>query len=157
MVLVRRYLALAALMFWVGGFTFYVSVVVPLGTKVLRSTLRQGFITREVTWWLNVSAAVALALLALDLLGRDPVRWRFRARLALWLLMAACQAALFRLWSSLDALMLSKGLIVTDPEAFYPLHRAYLWAHTAQWGVALFYIALCLAAWRREDRERGVG
>jgi hypothetical protein len=156
MVLIRRYLAMAALVFWLGGFTFYVSVVVPMGTKVLGSTLCQGFITREVTYWLNVSATVALALLAIDLLGRDPARWRFGARLGLWLFMAACQGLLFWLWRSLDALLVTKARIVTDLEAFHPLHRAYLWTHTAQWGAGLFYISLCLAAWRCEDREKGV-
>jgi hypothetical protein len=156
MVLIRRYLAVAALVFWFGGFTFYVSVVVPLGTRVLGSALRQGFITREVSWWLNVSAAAALGLLGVDLIGRDPVRWRTRMRVGLWLFMAGCQVALFGLWRSLDGLMVTKGRLVTDPEAFYPIHRAYLWVHTAQWGVGLLYIALCLAAWRREDREAGM-
>lgn len=154
MILARRYLAMAALVFWLGGFTFYVSVVVPLGTKVLRSALRQGFITREVTYWLNVSAAVALALLAADLLGRDPSRRRRWARRGLWLFMAACQVGLFVLWGTLDGLMVSRGMLVTDPEAFYPRHRAYLWLHTAQWAAGLVYIGLSLAAWRAEDRAR---
>src|SRR5262245_32081778 len=93
-----RFLAVAVLMFWLGGFTFYVSVVVPVGTKVLKSGRRQGFITREVTHWLNVSGAVGLAVLSGELLAaRDPSRWRFRSRIALWAFMAACQAALFYL------------------------------------------------------------
>src|SRR5262245_11343007 len=157
MALLRRYLTMAALFFWLGGFTFYVSVVVPMGTHVLSSALRQGFITREVTRWLNVTAVVALAVLALDLFARDPARWRFGARTALWLFMAACQGLLFWLWQSLDALMVTRGRIVTDPEAFYPLHRAYLWLHTVQWGAGVVYLGLCLAAWRAADGERKVG
>jgi len=35
-------------------------------------------------------------------------------------------------------------------------HRWYLWLSTFQWALALGYIGLTLAAWRREDRE-GVG
>ena len=34
MTLVRRFLVVAALMFWQGGFTFYSAVVVPLGQKL---------------------------------------------------------------------------------------------------------------------------
>jgi len=30
--LARRFLTIAALMFWQGGFTFYAAVVVPIGT-----------------------------------------------------------------------------------------------------------------------------
>jgi hypothetical protein len=156
MVLARRYLVLIALMFWQGGFTFYVSVVVPVGTAVLGSALRQGFITRQVTGWLNITAAVALAVLACDLLlCREPSRVRAWSRAALWLFMTACQALLFRLHAVLGGMMEEKGRIVTDPEAFYPIHRAYLWAHTAQWAAGLVFVALTLVAWRGEDRAGG--
>jgi hypothetical protein len=153
MVLLRRYLVLIALMFWQGGFTFYVSVVVPVGTAVLGSALRQGFITRRVTEWLNVSAAVALVILALDLLlCQETSRRTAWARRGLWLFMAACQALLFRLHAVLNGMMIEQGRIVTDAEAFYPVHRAYLWGHTAQWFAGLVFIALTLMAWRAEDR-----
>ena len=45
----RRFIVLVALCFWQGGFTFYAGVVVPVGTDVLGSSLKQGFVTRRVT------------------------------------------------------------------------------------------------------------
>src|SRR5207249_2958155 len=98
------------LMFWLGGFTFYASIVVPIGTEVLRSPRRQGFITRKVTRDLNITAAVALAVLAVDAaVSGDPSRWRWWTRLALWLIMAGCQAALFRLHPHLDSFLRERG------------------------------------------------
>ncbi len=155
MILLRRYLVLIALMFWQGGFTFYAAVVVPVGTAALgNSTLRQGFITRRVTVWLNHTAAASLAVLAVDLLlSRDPSRRRRWARRSLWLFMVACQVLLYRLHGPLDDLMQAKGLIILDREAFRPMHRLYLWTHTFQWAAGLVYVGLMLGAWRREDRE----
>jgi hypothetical protein len=151
----RRFLVLIALMFWQGGFTFYASVVVPVGTAVLKnSARRQGFITREVTSWLNVTAAVALGVLAVELLlCRDPSRPRRRLRLALWLFMAGCQGLLLGLHPYLAGLMQTRGLIVLDLEAFQSAHRLYLWTHTAQWAAGVLFVALTLLAWERESRE----
>jgi hypothetical protein len=52
----------------------------------------------------------------------------------------------------LSGLMQTKGMIVLDPEAFRPVHRAYLWTHTAQWAMCLVFVALTLTAWWGEDR-----
>ncbi len=154
MVLLRRFLVLVALMFWQGGFLFYVSVVVPVGTAVLGSALRQGFITQQVTRWLNVSAIVALLILAAEwLLLPDDSIVRRRLRAGCWLVMALCQAVLHYLHQQLSLLMQGKGRIVLDPEAFYPLHRVYLWTHTLQWFVALLFLGLTLSAWKAEDRK----
>src|SRR4051794_10975932 len=140
--ILRRYLVLGAVLFWLGGFTFYAAVVVPVGTSVLNdSSLRQGFITREVTRHLNTSAAAGLAVLAWDVLAaRDPSARRRRARAALWVLMALCQGALFWLHAYLDARLQRSGLIVLEPEAFRLAHRTYLWTHTAQWAAALAFL-----------------
>ncbi len=148
----RRYLTLIALMFWLGGFTFYASVVVPVGTAVLKSDLRQGFITRRVTFYLNLVAATALAvLLAEVLLTADPSRRRW-VRLGLWGVMAVCQVGLFVGHSYLDDRLQPKGMLILDPETFRPVHRLYLWTHTVQWGAGLLFIGLMLRAWMKEDQ-----
>lgn len=87
--------------------------------------LRQGFITRQVTVWLNLSGAMAGALA-----GALPTRDRSGHRLAAWVswgFMTVCQGVLFWLHGRLDALMQTRGMIVHDPAAFYFPHRIYLW------------------------------
>ena len=148
----RRYLTLIALMFWLGGFTFYASVVVPVGTAVLKSDLRQGFITRRVTFYLNLVAATALVvLLAEVLLTADRSRRRW-VRLGLWGVMAVCQVGLFVGHSYLDDRLQPKGMLILDSETFRPVHRLYLWTHTVQWGAGLIFIGLMLRAWMNEDQ-----
>ena len=153
MVTLRRYLTVIALMFWLGGFTFYASVVVPVGTSVLKSDLRQGFITRRVTFYLNLVAVVALMVLLVEaFLTADPSRRRRWARFALWGLMALCQVALYFGHAYLDDQLQARGMLVLDRETFRPAHRLYLWTHTVQWGAGLVYIGLTLRAWMREDQ-----
>lgn len=148
-----RYLVIVALAFWLGGFTFYVSVVVPIGTRVLGSTMRQGLITRQVTVWLNVAGAAAIPVLVIDAVScRDPARWRFHSRLALLGFMALCQAVLFSLHGHLDSMLDVAAMDVSDHDAFYLSHRIYLWTHTVQWFAALVYIALMLRSWSAQDR-----
>jgi len=151
----RRYLTVIALMFWLGGFTFYASIVVPIGMEVLKAGgLRQGFITQRVTNDLNLTAAVALAVLLAEVfLTADASRRRWWGRLALWGVMAACQVGLFIGHVYLDERLQRKGMIILDPETFQPAHRLYLWTHTVQWGAGLVFIWLMLRAWMREDQR----
>lgn len=152
MLTLRRSLALAALCFWQGGFTFYASVVVPIGQEVL-GHLEQGFITRQVTVWLNVSGAIGLPLLAWELAAaRDPSRRRRWLRGLLWLLLVLTLAALFFLHQRLDLLLDPRYHDILDRKAFRPGHRLYLWISTVQWACALGYLLLSVGAWRAEDR-----
>jgi hypothetical protein len=155
MLLLRRYLVLAALFFWQGGFTFYASVVVPVGQQVF-GHLRQGFVTRQVTEYMNLSGAVALAILAWDLIvSRDPAAWRRWGRWLSWAGMVIALLLLYWLHGRLDELLVTKGRIIRDEEAFRPQHRLYLWISTVQWAFALLYLLLTLALWRSQDRRAG--
>jgi hypothetical protein len=158
MTILRRFLVLIALFFWQGGFTFYAAVVVPVGQQVLRSHLRQGFITQRVTNYLNLTGAIALVPLAWEAAAPgDPSTRRRWLRGLLWLLMALALAALALLHSDLDRFLVARGLINLDPEAFRPRHRLYLWVSTVQWVLGLAYLLLTLGAWRAEDRCRSPG
>jgi hypothetical protein len=155
LLLTRRFLALAALFFWQGGFTFYASVVVPVGQEVLGSHLEQGFITRQVTGWLNLSGVIALVFVAGEsFLARDPSIWRRRGRMALWLVMAATLAGLFVLHARLNLFLDPAEHTLDNRSAFRPLHRLYLWIQTVQWLAAVAYLGLTLLAWRAEDHTR---
>jgi hypothetical protein len=154
LVTLRRFLVLAALFFWQGGFTFYTAVVVPVGTEVLHGARRQGFITRQVTRYLNWTGTLALVPLAWDVAGgSDRSAWRRRLRALCWLGLLLAQAALFPLHAYLDSLLQPRGGIVLDLEAFHPAHRLYLWVSTFQWGCGVAFLLLTLLAWRAEDRH----
>jgi hypothetical protein len=148
--LLRRFLVLAALMFWQGGFTFYAAVVVPVGQEVLGPPA-QASVTRHVTIYLNLAGAVALLPLAWDAaFSRDRQPWRRRGRWLAWVGMALTLAALVWLHGHLDRLLDDPSGV--DRAAFRTVHRLYLWVSTAQWACALAYAALALFAWRDEDR-----
>jgi hypothetical protein len=151
--LARRFLVVAALMFWQGGFTFYAAVVVPVGQEVLESHLRQGFITRQVTKYLNLSGAVALLILALDLVAAREAAWVRRLRWLLWLAMVGALAFLVWLHPHIDQYLDPVREKLINGKAFRPGHRLYLWVSTVQWGCAIAYAWLTLRAWREMDRS----
>jgi hypothetical protein len=153
--LLRRFLVLMALMFWQGGFLFYASVVVPIGQAQL-THLRQGFITREVTDYLNLAGAVALLPLAWDLAVSPDRSARRAARWGLWLSLALTVAVLAWLHLRLDDLLDLENRLIDDRGAFRTLHRVYLWTSTVQWAFGLVYLWLTLCGWRLEDRSEKV-
>jgi hypothetical protein len=152
--LVRRFLVLVSLMFWQGGFTFYAAVVVPVGQEELGSHLQQGFITRQVTNYLNLSGAVALIVLAWDLAGsKERSQTRHRIRWAAWTGMVVILCVLIWLHHQLDQHLDTALRELIDPRIFRGKHRWYLWLSTVQWSFGLAYAAFTLHAWRIEDRR----
>ena len=135
---VRHTLALATFALWWGGFTFYAIVVIPTAQKVLRSHTRVGFITQEVTQWINWCGALALVLLLWKLLAEPPHAPRARRWLWIsWCMMLAAQLTLFLLHPQLHALLDFSAREITDEPRFYFLHRVYLCVATVQWLAAL--------------------
>jgi hypothetical protein len=154
MLLLRRFLVLIALFFWQGGFTFYASVVVPVGQEVF-GHLRQGFITRQVTVYMNLAGAIALFVLLWDLIAaRDPSPGRRCVRWLLWIGMVILLLWLYQLHGQLNDLLVRKGLLILDREAFHPRHRLYLWVSTVQWACGLLYLLVTLVMWRKEDTSK---
>jgi len=152
MTIIRRFLVLAVLLFWQGGFLFYAAVVVPIAQEILTSGITQGFVTRQVTIYLNIAGAVALVPLLWDVLAAaDQNRWRFWLRMLAWGGMAGTLALLAWLHPRLDALLDLDFHTVDDMKGFRPLHRFYLWTSTLQWALGLVYIILMLWAWRDQD------
>jgi hypothetical protein len=152
MTVLRRLLVLSALCFWTGGFTFYASVVVPVGAEVLGSHREQGYITQKVSNYMNLAGVVALPLFAWEVASsRDPSRRRRLARWLAWLGMGLTLAILVGLHPTLDAILAHAKSSRFDSPAFRPVHRLYLWTTTVQWGFALTYLLLSVVAWRFED------
>ena len=154
----RRFVVILALGFWLGGFTFYSGVVIHTGHRVFGSARETGFLTRQVTGWLNWIGVVALVVLFWNALAsrRSPGR---RERIALWTtwgFMAAVQVALFILHPVLDRMLVVETHHILDRARFYGVHRHYMNLSTAQWAAGLLHLWLVLWVWRAEDRSVAV-
>lgn len=159
-VLIGRILVVLSGAIWLGGLTFYASVVIPMAHGVLGSHATVGFITQQVTGWINVVAVIALVVFLANIFAtRSVQRHRLRITLwATWAVMAAMQASLFALHPALDRLLNAEALEILDPERFYPLHQIYLIGTSIQLLAGLAFLACVLAVWRRQDMiaaERG--
>ncbi|HEV3237258.1 MAG TPA: hypothetical protein VGZ25_09740 [Gemmataceae bacterium] len=154
MVVLRRFLVIMALLFWQGGFLFYSSVVVPIGQRVLASPKDQGFITQQVTDYMNLAGAIALAILLADLfLSPDPHAWVSWIRRFSWLVMFLALLAIAWWHVQLDDLLDFENKDVLDRKAFQTGHRWYLWLCTVQWFFGLVYLWLTLWSWRALDQR----
>jgi hypothetical protein len=148
---VRRFLVIQALMLWQGGFLFYTAFVVPTGGEVLGSAAAQGAITARVTEMLNLLGIAGIGLLAWDLAAsRDPASRRTAARWWCWAALLVCQYLLLVVHEILVSLMDPGRAHVMIRPPFYPLHRLYLWASTAQWFAGVLLVWWTLRAWADE-------
>src|SRR5262245_57620805 len=93
------YLVVAAWAFWMGGFSFYFGVVVPTGGEVIGAS-EQGFVTQQVTHWLNLSSVAVLAIL----LGHAMAA-QSRFLLVTCGIMVAFQVTLFVVHAQLDHML----------------------------------------------------
>jgi hypothetical protein len=147
----RRYLVLQLLMLWQGGFLFYASFVVPVGTDLLGSS-QQGTITVRVTDSLNFCGVAGLALFAWELIAqRDASRRRKLSRWCLWLIAAFSQVLLYVIHHRLEDMMDPTRMSVVKPENFYRVHGYYLWASSIQWAACLALLWVTLRTWRDSD------
>ena len=122
---------------WAGGFAFYGAAVVPVLHDEL-DRLQAGAITARVTDTLNaLGAAILVVWWAAALAGRPGAGDRARrARFGLLAASSTLLLSLIALHRVMDGRLDSGNL-----RGFYPLHRAYLIASTAQWFVNLGLLA----------------
>ena len=137
---ILRLSATWSLSLWWGGFSFYAGRVVFIGHEILRSKIRQGFITERVTTELNWLALVALAFVGSEFFGR-----RSTTRRTAWVIWSAALLAtlmLFALHAKLAGMLDFAAHQIADDEHFYGWHRVYLLVTTAQWllGAALIVL-----------------
>lgn len=142
-----RWLALVGMTVWLGGFSFYSAVVLPILHDEMGS-LESGRITGEVANGLNAIGAGAVAAWWMmawveRARGRRAAHW---VRLGLLGATTAILLGLATLHSVMDARLETGSL-----RGFYRLHRVYLIASTAQWGVNLLLLAATLWVWQSED------
>ena len=134
---------------WQGGFFFYATFVVPIGTNVLESAVLQGAITQRVTHWLNLLGAISLILLVCDQLACASGRkWRWLA----WSVMALSLLVQFSLHPILDSHFHPDDLTYSDRAAFKFWHGVYLWTSAVQWFAGLLAVWLMIRAWHNESQ-----
>jgi len=139
-----RSIGLVAMAVWVGGFTFYGGVVVPILNDEL-DHLQAGGITQRVTNVLNAIGVVTVVLWSIIAWvdrATSPA-WVRRVRLGLLAMSTISLAVLIVLHRVMDH-RLDGGHL----GEFYPLHRLYLATSTGQWLVNLGWIAASLALWQ---------
>lgn len=124
--MISRKLAIALLLIWWGAFTFYAGIVVSVGMKVLGSHTEMGFITQEVTNYLNY---ISLPIFLFVSYIFRAEKWLFR----LGILLIILQIILFVLHGKLFNLLDFQLLTVKSKTVFYSLHRIYLLVSTLIW------------------------
>jgi hypothetical protein len=149
LITLRRTLLLWAFLFWQGGFFFYASVVVKVGTD-LTSQFDQGLITQQVTIWLNVAALGALLLWLWDLFAERAALTK--TRWLLWIFMFAMLVWLAWMHPQLGDMINTERGRVEPRQAFRSLHAVYLWVSTAQWAASIAFSFCTLLNWRAADR-----
>lgn len=151
---VRRFLLLLAIAFSFGGFSFYAGVVVPIGSAVLDAT-SQGFVTQQVSHFLNAAAGVMWLLLVWELVAERKLRpQRVTKQLSVLAgVLGLCCIALPVIHPWLDALLDADSFSISDGEEFYFRHQVYLWVSSLQWLVSLAVIWVLLSSWQQPSVE----
>ncbi len=151
--MIRRYAVLLTFALWMGGFTFYTLIVIPTGGKVLGSERDVGFITQQVTNWLNWIGLLALLILGWNARAEGRGAAKFFLALA-WLAMALTEVGLFVLHRVIDNLLDIGAHKIHGPlDHFFVWHRSYMAVASLQWLAALLYLWLALMTWRETDRQ----
>ena len=150
MKILLRLIVILAFSAWQGGFFFYATFVVPIGSDVLESAALQGAVTQRVSNWLNVLGVIALVLLAVDQIAVRPLR---KPRWGVWLVTLLCHLYQLALHPWLDSQFDPATLTIKDRPRFYFWHETYLTVAGVQWFACLIAIWLLLVAWHRESKE----
>ena len=138
-----RSVCMLSMAVWVGGFTFYGGVVVPILNDEL-DHFQAGGITQRVTDFLNAIGGLTVVLWSVVawMDAATGPTWFHRVRLGLLVATMVLLAALIGLHRIMDDRL--DGGHLTE---FYPLHRMYLAVSTAQWLSNLGVIVASIALW----------
>jgi hypothetical protein len=132
--LVLTYLLFVSLAFWMGGFSLYFGVVVRLGDQVIGGT-EQGFITRQISWWLNIAGLVTIGLMSVHLFFHRS--WVLILSLTA---VAVTHAFLMYRHYQLELLLDPNSMAVLDRPRFELLHENYEFLSGCQWLAAMIYL-----------------
>lgn len=154
----RRFLVISAIAFWLGGFTFYSGVAIPMGVEVLGSHRAVGFITQRVTNWLNVAGVAALTIFLWNLsLGRrSRGKWLQRTMFLTWAVMALIEVELLIMHPFLDRMLVTHPTRqILNPDRFDVLHQVYLISTTVQWTLGMIHVCCICLVWGASELTGG--
>ena len=117
---------------WWGAFTFYAGIVVAVGMQVLGSHLQMGFITQQVTVYLNVFSLI-IFLLYVYCLYNEEFTTNSLVEQIVAISIIGFQLLLFLLHYYLTDLLDFEKHIIINQDNFYLLHRIYLIIETIIW------------------------
>jgi hypothetical protein len=136
-------LKIIALSIWWGAFTFYSGIVVSVGMRVLGSHTEMGFITQQVTIYINIFSLIIFLFYAY-LLKNQEVNENILVEEIITVCLIAFQLLLFLLHYYQSELLDFQNHTINHPEMFYLLHRLYLIIETLIWTVISFLIGKSL-------------
>lgn len=125
-------LKIATLVIWWGAFTFYAGIVIPVGMKVLGSHTQMGFITQEVTKYLNVLSLILFNIYAYSLRNHEFSEVALMEQIVSFSLIGF-QVLLFIIHYFLTDLLDFKHHLILNSDKFYVFHRVYLIIETLIW------------------------
>jgi hypothetical protein len=144
-----RFLWLVGFSFWMGGFVFYASFVVP----ILRRELGESaIITRHVAPIFNWIGVMVLLIWLIELLLDRRRSSAWRTAIAFLFFNAIALVALFWAYRWVDS-----GTQNPDDPAFWFSHRVYLWLSTFQFLLSVGSLAVTLRRWREADATTSIG
>ena len=129
-----KQLKIIALSLWWGAFTFYAGIVVPVGMKVLDSPIEMGFITQQVTIYLNIFSLVIFVFYAYCLKNEEFTNRKLVEEVTV-ISLIGFQLLLFLLHNYQTDLLDFENKKVIDIDSFYLLHRIYLIIEALIWMV----------------------
>lgn len=125
-------LKIATLVIWWGAFTFYAGIVIPVGMKVLGSHTQMGFITQEVTKYLNGLSLILFIIYAYSLRNHEFSEVALMEQIVSFSLIGF-QVLLFIIHYFLTDLLDFKHHLILNSDKFYVFHRVYLIIETLIW------------------------